>query len=90
MVYNRLIINLTTYRFMDKETKDILTQLVQKFDTATALLLRLVPKDMEGLSLKEQIKLLKGFGVRPVDIAKIIGRSQNYINKELVAIRKEK
>ena len=74
---------------MDEQSKEILKELGQKLDIVAALLLKLVPKDIDGLSLKEQIKLLKGFGVRPVDMAKIIGKSQNHINKELVAIRKE-
>ncbi len=75
---------------MDEKTNELLEELGQKIDIVAALLLRSVPKNIEGLSLKEQIRLLKGFGVRPVDMAKIIGKSQNHINKELVAIRKEK
>ena len=72
------------------ETKEILRQIEQKLDVIAALMLRLVPKNVEGLSLKEQIKLLSGLGVRPVEIAKIVGKSANHVNKELVAIRKEK
>ncbi len=75
---------------MDQETKEILKNLGQKLDVVVAVLLKLVPKNIEGLSLKDQIKLLDGLGVRPVEISKIIGRSANYVNKELVTIRKEK
>lgn len=75
---------------MDKEEKELFNQLGQKLDIIAALLLRLVPKNIDGLSLKEQIRLLDGFGIRPIDIAKITGKSSNHINKELVAIRKEK
>ncbi len=75
---------------MDKETKETIAQLQQKMDIIIAVLLRLIPKDMEGLQLKEQIKLLDGFGVRPVDISKIVGRTSGYVNKELVSIRKQK
>ena len=82
------IINLTTYTIMDKETKKLIQQLGQKMDLVTSLLLRLLPK--EKLSLKEQVRLLNDLKIRPVDISKITGRSQGYINKELVAIRKEK
>jgi len=82
------IINLTTYTIMDKETKELIQQLGQKIDLITALLLRLLPT--EGLSLKEQVRLLNDLKVRPVDISKITGRSQGHVNKELVAIRKEK
>lgn len=74
---------------MDKDTKFFLEQITQKLDVVSAILLRLVPKNLEGLSLKDQISLLDGLGVRPVDIGKIIGRPQNYISKELVTIRRK-
>lgn len=73
---------------MDKETKEIIQQLGQKIDTIAAILLRLLPS--ETLSLKEQVRLLNDLKLRPVDISKITGRSQGHINKELVAIRKER
>ena len=73
-----------------EDSKQVLQQIEQKLDVIAALLLRLVPKNVEGLSLKEQIKLLEGLGIRPIEIAKIVGRSSNHVNKELVAIRKEK
>ena len=73
---------------MDKETKEIIQQLGQKIDLIASLLLRLL--STEGLSLKEQIRLLNDLKIRPVDMSKITGRSQGHINKELVAIRKEK
>ncbi len=82
------IINLTTYTHMDKETKELIQQLGQKMELIAALLLRLLPS--EGLSLKEQIRLLNDLKIRPVDMSKITGRSPGHINKELVAIRKEK
>ena len=75
---------------MDKETKELLQQLGQKLDVVAALLLRLIPKNMENLTLKEQIKFLNGIGIRPMEISKIVGRSQSHVNKELVAIRKGK
>ena len=57
---------------MDKDTKFLFEQITQKLDVVSAILLRLVPKDLEGLSLKDQISLLDGLGVRPVEIGKII------------------
>jgi hypothetical protein len=76
--------------FMDQDTKEVFQQLGQKMDILAALLLRLVPKNHEGLSLKDQIRLLDGLGMRPIDIAKVVGRGSNHVNKELVAIRREK
>ncbi|MFA5831134.1 MAG: hypothetical protein WC878_04885 [Candidatus Paceibacterota bacterium] len=75
---------------MEEETKGHFQQLEQKLDVISAILLRLIPRDINGLNLKEQIKLLDGLNVRPIDIAKIVGRSQSHVGKELVAIRKEK
>jgi hypothetical protein len=75
---------------MDKETQELLRQLGQKLDMIAALLLRSVPRNIESLSLKDQIRILDGLGIRPVEIAKIVGKSSGHVNKELVAIRKEK
>lgn len=38
--------------------------------------------------MKEQIAILDGLGVRPVDIAVIVGKTPSHVNKELVAIRR--
>jgi len=73
---------------MDKETGKLIQRLGQKMDLIAAILLRLLPE--KQLSLKEQVRLLSDLKIRPVDISKITGRSQGHINKELVAIRKEK
>ena len=53
-----------------------------------ALLLR--RKDQEVLTLKQQISTLNDLGLRPTEMAQILGRSRNYINKELSQIRKRK
>lgn len=53
-----------------------------------ALLLR--RKDQEVLTLKQQIATLNDLGLRPIEIAQILGRSSTYINKELSGIRKRK
>ncbi len=53
-----------------------------------SLLLRLVPRGGSELSLKEQVRMLDSFGIRPVDIADILGRTAGHVNKELVGIRK--
>ena len=75
---------------MEKELQENVKQLGQKLDVLAALLLKLIPKNSEGPSLKEQIALLSGLGVRPIDISKIIGRSPGHVTKELVDINKNK
>lgn len=53
-----------------------------------ALLLR---QNQDGPpSLKQQIETLNDLGLRPSEIASILGRSSTHVNKELTGIRKSK
>jgi hypothetical protein len=53
-----------------------------------ALLLR---QGREGPpSLRQQVQTLDDLGLRPSEIASILGRSATYVNKELTGIRKAK
>jgi transposase-like protein len=40
-------------------------------------------------NLKEKVKALSGLGLRPIEIARVIDKSQNYVNVTLHEIRKE-
>ncbi|MGH7782820.1 MAG: hypothetical protein ACREO5_03115 [Candidatus Binatia bacterium] len=40
------------------------------------------------LSLKQQIEILDGLGLRPMEMAEILGRTNTHIGKELSIIRK--
>jgi hypothetical protein len=51
-----------------------------------ALLVR--QQDKELAPLKKQIEILSNLGMRPVEIAETLGRTQTHINKELAGIRK--
>jgi hypothetical protein len=51
-----------------------------------ALMLR-VPKD-KALTLRQQIELLNDLGMRPAEIAAILGKTNTHISKELTGIRK--
>lgn len=73
-----------------EEIKILIQQLSKQLDVIVALLLRLIPKDINSLSFKNQVRILNDLNIRPVDIAKITGRTQSYVNKELVSIRREK
>jgi len=73
---------------MEKETKELIHQLMQRVELIIALMLKLLPK--EEMSFREQVRLLNDLKIRPVDISKITGRSQGHVNKELVAIRRKK
>lgn len=62
----------------------------QRLDVIIALLLRLIESDGEALSAKEQILALSNLGLRPVEIAGILGKKTTYINKELSGLRKKR
>jgi hypothetical protein len=51
-----------------------------------SLLLR--RKEEHLLPLKQQIEILDEMGIRPAEIARIIGRTSTYVGKELVGIRR--
>jgi site-specific recombinase XerD len=55
-----------------------------------ALMLR--PKDERPMSLRQQIEVLYSLGIRPTEIAEILGRTATHVNKELSVsgIRKRK
>ncbi len=53
-----------------------------------SLLLR--RKDEQVLTLRQQIEVLNDLGIKPNEIAEILGRNNTYVNKELSGIRKGK
>lgn len=77
----------------EKTEKDIelshILEINKKLSVMIALLLRMAPRDNVGIPLKEQITVLDNLGVRPKEIAEIVGKTANHVNKELVAIRRE-
>jgi hypothetical protein len=42
------------------------------------------------MPLKQQIEILSDAGMRPKDIAAVLGKTATHINKELTGIRKQK
>jgi hypothetical protein len=40
-------------------------------------------------TLKQQVEVLNDLGVKPSDIAEILGKTGSYVNKELSGIRKK-
>lgn len=51
-----------------------------------ALMLR--GKDEHPLTLRQRIEILSDLELQPIEIAEILGRTNTYISKELVGIRK--
>lgn len=70
---------------MDKNTPESTNRLLR---VIVALLLR--RKDEQTLTLRQQIEILSDLGIKPTEIAEILGRTNTYINKELSGIRKNR
>ncbi|MCX6789034.1 MAG: hypothetical protein NTZ42_00260 [Candidatus Gribaldobacteria bacterium] len=68
---------------MNKDTLESTNKLLR---VIVALLLK--RKDADMLTLRQQIEILKDLGLKPLEIAEILGRSNIYINKELFELRK--
>lgn len=69
---------------MNKKTLQETNKLLK---VVVALLVR-GNKEDKVASLRDQIGVLADLGLPPSDIAEILGRSGNYINKELSELRK--
>ncbi len=67
---------------------DHIKEINDRLGVIISLLFRMVPQAKSQISLKEQVELLNNLGLRPKDIATILGRTASHINKELVGIRR--
>ena len=70
---------------MDNNTLESTNKLLR---VIVALLLK--RKDADTLTLRQQIEILNDLGLKPLEIAEILGRSNIYINKELFELRKSR
>jgi hypothetical protein len=66
------------------------TELSKRLGVMIALLLRNSPSSGEQMSLRDQVSTLSDLGMRPKDIAEILGRTTTYVSKELSTLRKGK
>lgn len=72
-----------------KSIKKLSKSVNKKLEVIIALLLHLRLQTLEKPRLRDQIKVLDDLGIEPKEIASILGRSNNFINKELSEIRKQ-
>ena len=69
------------------ENEDQTKELSRKMDTVIRLLAMEVAR---GRDLRDQIKLLDQAGLKPADIADVLGKTPNAIRVALFSIRKSK
>jgi DNA-directed RNA polymerase specialized sigma24 family protein len=68
---------------MDVDTQKSTNKLLR---VIVALMLR--GRSEESPTLKQQIQILSDLGLRPSEIAQVLGRTSTHINKELSGLRK--
>lgn len=67
-----------------------LERLIKRVDVLISILFDTSNPERKGIPMSKRIEILSSCGLRPVEIADILGRSQTYVNKELTRIRKSK
>lgn len=61
----------------------------KRLNIIIALLLSGLSKKNKEMDARDQIGFLSGLGLTPTEISEIMGKTSNYINKELHFIRKK-
>ena len=61
---------------------ELLENINRNLEVVIALLLRSLP-GADAASLRDRVSMLEAIGMRPKDMAKVLGKSANRINKEL-------
>lgn len=64
-------------------------EITKRLNVVIALLATIATKD-DGITLREKILMLDGFGLRPSEIASILGKKSSHISKELSLARGQK
>ena len=65
---------------------DQFQQLTEKID----VLIKLIALNSLGdKDPKEKVRILSGLGLKPIEISRVIDKTQNYVNVTLFRIRKE-
>ena len=65
---------------------ELLENINRNLEVVIALLLRSLP-GADAASLQDRVLILEAIGMRPKDMAKVLGKSANHINKELSVAR---
>jgi len=64
--------------------------LVKRLDALINVLLETARPDGKELRVMDKVRILSGAGLRPIEIARIMGISVNQVNVNLHALRKKK
>lgn len=67
---------------------DLLISINRKLQVIVNVLLQQPLREGRARTLRDQIKLLHDSGLKPNEIARMLGKTDSYINKELTGLRK--
>lgn len=73
-----------------EELKTELKYLRGRMNLIIRLLFRVIKEDDKALSERKKIELLSLLGLRPKEIAEVLGKKQSYVTKELTELRKDR
>jgi hypothetical protein len=65
-----------------------LQEVTKRLDVLISLLLQTISHGGHNLSVRDQISMLSELGLRPVEIARTLGKTATFVNKELSMLRK--
>lgn len=74
---------------MNENTNE-LKEISRRLGVVIMLLLKLNQRNGEGMSQRTIITELQNLGMRPVEIASIIGRTSSFVNKELSTLKSQR
>jgi hypothetical protein len=74
---------------MNENTNE-LKEISRRLGVVITLLLKLNQGNGEGMPQRALIAELQKLGMRPVEIASILGRTSSFVNKELATLKKQK
>jgi len=67
-----------------------LNDIKKRLEVVISLMLHERAERNGNLSLKDDIKILDSIGLRPIEIAEILGKTNKHVSKELSNLRKNK
>ncbi len=67
-----------------------LQEVSRRIEVIIALLIRTRHPERVSVPLREQVWTLHELGLKPSQIAQILGRSSSYVNKELSGLRRQR
>ena len=70
--------------------REQLHEITKRLDVLIGLVIQNVQRDGKNANIRGQIQILSGLGLRPAEIAGILGKTNSFVNKELTLLRRSR